>query len=88
MIRAKREKPPAIRKARGKLWQLPFHLKCLGHGDIEIDWRNCSIWINVCEVVKWQNVNTNSSPLNDLCVITWNVAGLGVAPLSLFFYFS
>ena len=27
----------------------------------------------------------NSSPLDDLCVITWNVAGLGVADLSLFF---
>ena len=26
----------------------------------------------------------NSSPLNDLCVITWNVDGLGVADLSLF----
>ena len=53
VIRAKRDKPPAIRKAHGKLWQLFTHLKSLGHNDAEIDWRNCTLWINDCEVVKW-----------------------------------
>ena len=53
VIRAKRDKPPAIRKAHGKLWQLSTHLKCLGFGDVEIDWRSCSIWVYDCEVVKW-----------------------------------
>ena len=53
VIRAKRDKPPAIRKAHGKLWQLFTHLRSLGHNDAEIDWRNCTLWINDCEVVKW-----------------------------------
>ena len=53
MIRAKRDKPPAIRKAHGKLWQLSDHFKSLGFGDVEIDWRSCSIWIQDCEAVKW-----------------------------------
>ena len=53
MIRAKRDKPPAIRKAHGKLWQLSVHFKSLGFGDVEIDWRSCSVWINDCEAVKW-----------------------------------
>ena len=43
VIRAKRDKPPAIRNAHGKLWQLFTHLKSLGHNDAEIDWRNCSL---------------------------------------------
>ena len=53
VIRAKRDKPLAIRKAHGKLWQLSVHFKCLGHGDVDIDWRNCDLWINDCLVVKW-----------------------------------
>ena len=53
VIRAKRDKPPAIRKAHGKLWQLSTHFKGLGFGDVEIDWRSCSIWIQDCEAVKW-----------------------------------
>ena len=60
VIRAKRDKPPAIRKAHGKLWQLFTHLKSLGHNDAEIDWRNCTLWINDCEVVKW-DVDTDSA---------------------------
>ena len=38
MIRAKRDKPLALRKA-------------------QVDWRNGSLWINDCELVKW-DVNT------------------------------
>ena len=53
VIRAKRDKPPALRRAHGKLWQLFIHLKNLGHSDTEIDWRNCSLWIKDYEVVKW-----------------------------------
>ena len=60
VIRAKRDKPPAIRKAHGKLWLLFTHLKSLGHNDAEIDWRNCSLWINDCEVVKW-DIDTDSA---------------------------
>ena len=54
VIRAKRDKPkpPALRRAHGKLWQLFNHLKNLGHSDTEIDWRNCSLWIKDSEVVK------------------------------------
>ena len=54
VIRAKRDKPPVIRKAHGKLWQLFTHLKSFGH---EIDWINCSSWINYCEVVEWEMDN-------------------------------
>ena len=43
VIRAKRHKPPAIRKTHVKLWQLLSQLKNLGHNDTEIDWRNCSL---------------------------------------------
>ena len=53
VIRAKRDKPPALRRAHGKLWQLFTHLKNLGHSDTEIDWKNCSLWIKDYEVVKW-----------------------------------
>ena len=53
VIRAKRDKPHAIRKAHGKLWQLFTHLKSLGHNDTEIDCRNCSLWIKDYEVAKW-----------------------------------
>ena len=53
VIRAKRDKPPAIRKAHGKLWQLSVHSKNLGFRDVEIDWRNCSVWVNDCEAVQW-----------------------------------
>ena len=60
VIRAKRDKPPAIRKAHGKLWQLFTHLKSLGHNDAEIDWRNCTLWINDCEVVKWDVDNDSA----------------------------
>ena len=52
VIRAKRDKPPALRRAHGKLWRLFIHLKSLGHSDTEIDWRNCSLWIKDSEVVK------------------------------------
>ena len=60
VIRTKRDKPPAIRKAHEKLWQLFTHLKSLGHNDAEIDWRKCSLWINDCEVVKW-DIDTDSA---------------------------
>ena len=53
VIRAKRDKPLAIRKVHGKLWQFSTHLKSLGHNDVEIDWTNCSLWIDDCEAVKW-----------------------------------
>ena len=53
VIRAKRDKPPALRRAHGKLWQLFNHLKNLGHSDTEIDWRNCSLCVKDYEVVKW-----------------------------------
>ena len=61
VIRAKRDKPLAIRKAHGKLWQLFTHLKSLGHNDTEIDWRSCSLWINDCEVVKWDMDNDSAT---------------------------
>ena len=60
MIRAKKDKPPEIRMAHGKLWQLFTHFKSLGHNDTEIDWRNCSLWINDCEVVKWDIDNDSA----------------------------
>ena len=53
VIRAKRDKPPALRKAHGKIWHLSIHFKCRGFADVEIDWRTCSVWVYECEVVKW-----------------------------------
>ena len=60
VIRAKRDKPPAIRKAHGKLWQISTNFKCLGFKDVEIDWRNCAVWIYDCEVVKWDMDNDSA----------------------------
>ena len=53
VIRVNRDKPLAIRKAHGKLWQLSTHLKRSGHNDIEIN----SSWIYDCEVVQWDMDN-------------------------------
>ena len=51
--RAKRDKPPALRKAHGKIWRLHIHFKSRGFADVEIDWRTCSVWVYECEVIKW-----------------------------------
>ena len=53
VIRAKRDKPPALRKAHGKIWRSHIHFKRRGFADVEIDWRTCSVWVYECEVVKW-----------------------------------
>ena len=65
VIRAKRDKSLAIRRAHGKLWQLSTHFKSLGHNDIKIDRKNCLLWINDCEAVKW-DLDTDSASWMEL----------------------
>ena len=50
----------AISKAHGKFWQLSSHFKSLAHNNIEIGWKNCSVWFDDFEAVKW-DIHTNSA---------------------------
>ena len=74
MIRAKRDKPPAVRKAHGKLWQLSTYFKGLGFGDgrltggaalfgSKIAKRSSGIWTMMLQFGwnrKWQNIISRS----------------------------
>ena len=54
MIRARTDKPPAQRKANGKIWAMASYLRnTFNDKEVDADFRNSSVWMGDWEVVKW-----------------------------------